>query len=1152
MLKYYRSQIYKLLLKLYHVSIRNKKVFSIERNVISLRNYFETKKSNINVKLHFFINVIVNKFMSFWRYNQNRSTVDSLITKSTNRAKTSESKLILFRIIVLLVSATALTQVSTITTSLHTNSKYGANTIKTKYGLLRGIVVRSSPLVEAFLGIPYASPPVGSLRFMPPITPSPWKNVRNADRFSPVCPQIVPMPPNGPEALLEVPRARLVQFRRLLPLLGNQSEDCLYLNIYAPIKSSLQTNNHQTYSKLQQTAKADTAKLSTILYIHGESYEWNSGNPYDGSELAAHGNVIVVTINFRLGILGFLKTGGKESAQGNFGLMDLVAGLHWLKENLPAFGGDPNKITIMGHGTGAALANILLVSPVSSDLIKRAMLASGSALSPWAIQKFPLLVKRRVAEQTGCHGDLLIDDLAPCLRTKKLAELLAVKIDYPRFLAGFAPFVDGTVISLNRDVLKTLKLPSESAILSASGIEFANFPKQELIFALTTVESYLDLSAQDLEFGLNETRKDRILRTYVRNVFRYHLNEIFAVLKNEYTDWEKAIRNPLSSRDATLSFLSDGHTASHLIKIGYMHNLCGGKSYFLHFKHKTEEEEYPMRSGSVRGEDVPFWFGLPVSPLFPQNYSSQERNLSLIMVKHLSNFVKTGDPNNSSDSVSEDITSDENESSSHSFRKRSNLDKHSEINNTALSKTFSHDEKSSTASSNMNSIEYEHKILRRKRSNLQYGHMKFKRNMGKEAIFRNAKTNRKHLNPMTDMLNDEMVKKNHGGSESLPFWEAYDSVNQLYLELGNDAGLHSHYRGHKLSMWLNLIPQLHKHTRINEMPLRHHQFMDDNAQLFDGVVRPYLQNMPSDDDGQFSIKTLRSMRNSAKVAVQSAASSFQQEEFITDCGINTTQFDNVVFHTTFVNNSNSSENLPNVLGDLEVLRRLTGKQLQSYTAAFMATVAVGCFLLVLNVIIFAGIYHQREKRAKDNKKKEQLEENEIFLSIPTKSALSIDCPQTETEKLPSPGSNFFDQNTIQSSEKDHHVDTEDKMFGEMGWVCSTTTLDLLNIRSSRDNLNTSACAAAHDNTPFKHDSHDALMQTNHPSPKNEMSYQEINDPVGSKSEAKVFDSNNPKVLSNPPTSKPNHPNQGGILRIAGGTSTNSGNKKRVYIQEISV
>lgn len=139
--------------------------------------------------------------------------------------------------------------------------------------------------------------------------------------------------------------------------------------------------------------------------------------------------------------LGFLKTGTKGSAQGNFGLMDLVAGLHWLRENLPAFNGDATKITLMGHGTGASLANILMASPVTTDLIRRGILLSGSALSPWAIQRDPLFIKRKVAEQTGCHGDLIEDDLAPCLRTKSLKDLLAVRIETPRFVYNFRGFL---------------------------------------------------------------------------------------------------------------------------------------------------------------------------------------------------------------------------------------------------------------------------------------------------------------------------------------------------------------------------------------------------------------------------------------------------------------------------------------------------------------------------------------------------------------------------------------------------------------------------------------------------------------------------------------------------------------------------------------
>lgn len=112
--------------------------------------------------------------------------------------------------------------------------------------------------------------------------------------------------------------------------------------------------------------------------------------------------------------------------------MDLVAAVHWLRENLPAFNGDPTKLVLMGHGTGASLANMLIASPTVSDLIQRAILLSGSALSPWAIQRDPLYVKRKVAEHTGCHGDLVEDDLAPCLRTKPLANLLSVQLETPR------------------------------------------------------------------------------------------------------------------------------------------------------------------------------------------------------------------------------------------------------------------------------------------------------------------------------------------------------------------------------------------------------------------------------------------------------------------------------------------------------------------------------------------------------------------------------------------------------------------------------------------------------------------------------------------------------------------------------------------------
>ncbi|KAH8251364.1 hypothetical protein KR032_009759, partial [Drosophila birchii] len=1091
----------------------------------------------------------------------------------------------------------------------------GSNTVKTKYGLLRGIVVRSSPLVEAFLGIPYASPPVGSLRFMPPITPSTWKTVRIADRFSPVCPQNVPIPPNGPEALLEVPRARLAQLRRLLPLLKNQSEDCLYLNIYVPYETRRQKRNIDDSSGEAKT------KLSTVVFIHGESYDWNSGNPYDGSELAAHGNVIVVTINFRLGIFGFLKTGGKESAQGNFGLMDLVAGLHWLKENLPAFGGDPQSITLLGYGTGAVLANILVVSPVASDLIQRTVLVSGSALSPWAIQKNPLFVKRRVAEQTGCHGDMLYDDLAPCLRTKSVAELLSVKVDHPRFLVGFAPFVDGTVISPGANPLGSTTLPLGSAIVSTSGIEYANFPKRDLIFCLTSVESYLDLSAQDLEFGFNETRRDRILRTFVRNNFHYHLNEIFAVLKNEYTDWEKAIRNPLSSRDATLQFLSDGHTASPLIKLGYMHSFRGGRAYFLHFKHKTIEEEYPQRTGSVRGEDVPFWLGLPMSPLFPHNYTTQERQIGRLMLRYLSNFAKTGNPNLSSVKPALANPSEDLNPALHHQKKRSTGLTHPNLSE-ALNLAVIYNQRRSNAMHEKRSY-----IRRRLRSN--------------DAAF-----------TQLGISSDRDVGSYDG--DELPFWDAYDVVNQLYVELGkkteenhqnrctfkinyfisgNKANIQSHYRGHKLSMWLNLIPQLHRHFNINDQSMRHHQFQDDmnNRDLYEGVVRPQLQTKPVDDDHILIMQKSRTTTTTPPPPPPQKVSSTNATQALnpmatgatttTECGIDgamsvseltTTQApkDNRTGVTRVETQKDLATASTGIIGNLELLRRLSGKQFQSYTTALIATVAVGCFLLILNVLIFAGIYHQREKRARDAKTKEELQESDTSKNS---SMLKLNALMGASGGVGGPGTgdiadaytlsgsvvdskggvgvvfgeySCYDEKTKQLKEEKLLVELPPSSSSSTGqtslmidtWgACSTSTLDLLKTKTGDPSIEMvtygvlptvieSTSALSSKRGSFV----DTTMQFNSPQQfdyavqsSDQMSFKAIEEAVKAAAVSDTEITRDDDIPEPPPPPRSflaaqQQQQQTGILRqsgAGGGSTTGAGGtsgKKRVHIQEISV
>ncbi|XP_049548460.1 uncharacterized protein LOC125959669 isoform X2 [Anopheles darlingi] len=919
------------------------------------------------------------------------------------------------------------------------NITYSNNVVKTKYGPLRGIVFRATPMViEGFLGVPYASPPIGSLRYMPPVTPSTWKFTRLVDRYAPVCPQKLPKldGPGDPGAIGELPLDRLKQLRRLVPTLVNQSEDCLYLNLYVP-------HADDTPHRLDHLKP-------TIVYIHGESYEWNSGNHYDGTTLAMNGNVIVVTINFRLGVLGFLKTGAKGSAQGNFGLMDLVAGLHWLRENLVAFGGDPAKITLMGHGTGAALANILAVSPVAGDLIHRVVLLSGSALSPWAIQRDPLAVKRKVAEQTSCTGDVVNEDLAPCLRTKSLAELMNISLSSPRFLPGFAPFVDGTVITQAKAaIINNLKIPSDSAIASTSGIEFSNFHKQDVLFGLTTYESYLELTAADLEFGFNETKRDRILRTFVRNTYRYHLNEIYSALKNEYTNWERSPRSAYGYRDAVLELLSDGLTAAPLVQLSHLHSLQGGRSYFLHFKHQSHEWKFPQRAGSVRGEDVPFALGFSPSPMFPLTLTRLDMQVSSTVMRYLCNFVKTGNPNGLRASRMDVFVNNNNKRSWNPAKKSP------QYNDTMMRQlvasfrpvddvTGDDDGSLQTSRSGSSAPSSQQQQQQPVALQLQQTTMQQQQHQLLLQYYHKDTRQQKHLRKKRKFSNDlqrfssaespgyqSSEEESRGGGNgdgddrghseddgedepdgtldsgvgrgdeteasyyslnsdnlysgfttlkyNLPFWGHYDTTNQVFMEIGSKVVPKSHYRGHKLSLWLSLIPQLHSSFNIPELSMRHHHFSEVDPIFYDGLVREQIIEPPMVHIG-FVTSTTSKMHKTETIA------STILQSISTECPPN----------ITFIQTASASWPLHNAAlpthhsdSNRSLINRLTNSYQRSYSTALAITIGVGCFLLFLNVLIFVAIYYQREKRESNSRMKINLLELESRLNVVESSSGAV-------------------------------------------------------------------------------------------------------------------------------------------------------------------
>ncbi|XP_012287397.1 esterase FE4-like [Orussus abietinus] len=216
--------------------------------------------------------------------------------------------------------------------------------IKVKQGELRGTTLESvlGPSYFAFKGIPFAAPPVGSLRFKDPQPPAGWSGVRDASKHAgDVCAQQMQLPP--------------------FSFFGD--EDCLYLNVY--------------------TTSLDE-KRPVMVWIHGGGFTGGSGNEtFVGPDYLIKENVILVTFNYRLGVLGFLNLDHKL-APGNQGLKDQVAALSWVKENIPAFGGDPENVTIFGESAGGASVHYLTLSPLAKGLFHKAIMQSGTATCEWA------------------------------------------------------------------------------------------------------------------------------------------------------------------------------------------------------------------------------------------------------------------------------------------------------------------------------------------------------------------------------------------------------------------------------------------------------------------------------------------------------------------------------------------------------------------------------------------------------------------------------------------------------------------------------------------------------------------------------------------------------------------------------------------------
>lgn len=305
-------------------------------------------------------------------------------------------------------------------------SCYSSNNpvLRIEGGKIQGILTET-PGVYLYKGIPYAAPPVGDLRWKPPQPVVPWKGVRLADTYGPAAVQ----PPRQPGSFYYI---------EFYTEDGHKtSEDCLYLNVYT-------------------TAPGKTdARLPVALYIHGGAYA--SGYCYEkqflGGEEWAKRGVILVTINYRLNIFGYLahpdlSSESPDGVSGNYGLLDQIAALKWVKDNIKQFGGDPDNLTVFGQSAGAMSIQSLVTSDLSKDLINKAIMQSGGGVSDRPSMGGSQL---KNAEQAG--KDMMdfggYNDLA-AMRAVKAEDLLNLMNNYRRENRRggmMGPVVDGHVLT---------------------------------------------------------------------------------------------------------------------------------------------------------------------------------------------------------------------------------------------------------------------------------------------------------------------------------------------------------------------------------------------------------------------------------------------------------------------------------------------------------------------------------------------------------------------------------------------------------------------------------------------------------------------------------------------------------------------------------
>ncbi|EHB14654.1 Carboxylesterase 2 [Heterocephalus glaber] len=461
----------------------------------------------------------------------------------------------------------------------------------TNTGQVRGSLVHVKGTdvgVHTFLGIPFAKPPVGSLRFAAPEAPEPWSGVRDGTSYPAMCLQDVDI---------------MKMFNMTTPSVP-VAEDCLYLNIYTP------AHVH------------DESRLPVMVWIHGGGLVVGMASLYDGSKLAASENVVVVTIQYRLGVLGFFSTEDQHAA-GNWGFLDQVAALRWVQQNIVHFGGNPDGVTIFGESAGGVSVSSLVLSPMSQGLFHGAIMESGVALLPGIISSSSENIYTTVANVSGC-GQIDSEAMVRCLRGKSEEEILAITKPFKIIPA----VVDGAF------------LPRHPQELLAS----ADFQPVPSIIGVNSDEYGLVIP---MFFGSTDTQKEmnrETLRTVLQSMSAQMMlpAEFGDLFMEEYIG---DIKDPQALKIQFHEMMGDFMFMIPALQVAHFH--CShGTVYFYEFQHPPDflKNIRPPYMKADHGDEIPFVFG---HFLWDNqvHFTEEEELLNRRMMKYWANFARNGNPN---------------------------------------------------------------------------------------------------------------------------------------------------------------------------------------------------------------------------------------------------------------------------------------------------------------------------------------------------------------------------------------------------------------------------------------------------------------------------------------------------------------------------